>query len=76
MHNAHPRTRTHKDLLVTVLDENEGDIEKTMEMFMPVNPAVREEHQKRPDRFAFVYCLLSSFHCISCFISNLFAIMH
>ena len=37
-----------KDTLATVLDANEGDIEKTMEMFMPINPATKEEHQKRP----------------------------
>eukprot|EP00802_Teleaulax_amphioxeia_P011348 Tamp_11380.p2 GENE.Tamp_11380~~Tamp_11380.p2 ORF type:complete len:171 (-),score=53.29 Tamp_11380:1412-1900(-) len=37
-----------KDTLVTVLDANEGDFEKTMEMFKPINPAAKEEHQKRP----------------------------
>ena len=39
-----------KETLATVLDANEGDIEKTMEMFMPIalNPATKEEHQKRP----------------------------
>jgi len=37
-----------QDTLVTVLDANEGDFEKTMEMFKPINPAAKEEHQKRP----------------------------
>jgi hypothetical protein len=31
-----------------VLDANEGDFEKTMEMFKPINPAAKQEHQKRP----------------------------
>jgi hypothetical protein len=37
-----------KETLASVLDANEGDIDKTMEMFMPINPATKEEHQKRP----------------------------
>jgi len=37
-----------KDTLVMVLDANDGDISKTMEMFMPLNPAMSEEHQQRP----------------------------
>eukprot|EP00961_Rhodomonas_salina_P143213 1926969-Rhodomonas_salina.1 len=37
-----------KDMIVTVLDANEGDVERTMEMFMPVSPDKMEEHQKRP----------------------------
>uniref|UniRef100_A0A7S0W446 Vacuolar protein 8 n=1 Tax=Hemiselmis tepida TaxID=464990 RepID=A0A7S0W446_9CRYP len=37
------------ETLQSVLEENEGDLEKTKEMFMPMcTAATREEHQKRP----------------------------